>query len=160
MRLYLIIGAHYVTSRKVAGSIPDKVIGFFNWPNPSSRTMALGSTQPLTEIILGVKGGWCIRLTTLLPSVSWLFRKCGNLNVSQPYGPSQSVIRIALPCFTLLLFVENNSILDLPEHFLFCKYLIFCYNSHTTGSARRIERHWMLLCCQMSQERCGAGRWW
>jgi hypothetical protein len=23
----------------------------FNWPNPSSRTMALGSTQPLTEII-------------------------------------------------------------------------------------------------------------
>jgi hypothetical protein len=23
---------------------------FFNWPNPSSRTMTLGSTQPLTEI--------------------------------------------------------------------------------------------------------------
>jgi hypothetical protein len=32
------------------GSIPDGVIGFFNWPNPSSRTMALGSTQPLTEM--------------------------------------------------------------------------------------------------------------
>jgi hypothetical protein len=27
--------------------IPDG--GFFNLPNPSSRTMALGSTQPLTE---------------------------------------------------------------------------------------------------------------
>jgi hypothetical protein len=38
------------TSRKVAGSIPDKVIGFFNWRNPSSRTMALGLTQPLTEM--------------------------------------------------------------------------------------------------------------
>jgi hypothetical protein len=25
----------------VKGSIPDEVIGFFNWPNPSSRTMAL-----------------------------------------------------------------------------------------------------------------------
>jgi hypothetical protein len=24
------------------------IIGFFNWLNPSSRTMALGSTQPLT----------------------------------------------------------------------------------------------------------------
>jgi hypothetical protein len=24
--------------------------GFFNWPNPPSRTMALGSTQPLTEM--------------------------------------------------------------------------------------------------------------
>jgi hypothetical protein len=40
----------YATSRKVAGSIPDEVIGFLNWPNPSSRTMALGSTQPLTEM--------------------------------------------------------------------------------------------------------------
>jgi hypothetical protein len=41
---------HYATSRKVTGSIPDEVIGFFNWPNPSSRTTALGSTQPLTEM--------------------------------------------------------------------------------------------------------------
>jgi hypothetical protein len=31
-------------------SIPDEVTEFFNWPNPSSRTMALGSTQPLTEM--------------------------------------------------------------------------------------------------------------
>jgi hypothetical protein len=29
--------------------IPDKV-DFFNLPNPSSRTMALWSTQPLTEM--------------------------------------------------------------------------------------------------------------
>jgi hypothetical protein len=41
---------HYATSRKVAGSSPDEVNFFFNLPNPSSRTMALGSTQPLTEI--------------------------------------------------------------------------------------------------------------
>jgi hypothetical protein len=41
---------HYATSRKVAVSIPDEIIGFFNWPNPSSRTMALGSTQPLIEM--------------------------------------------------------------------------------------------------------------
>jgi hypothetical protein len=32
------------------GSIPDEVVGFFNSPNPSSRTMALGWTQPLTEM--------------------------------------------------------------------------------------------------------------
>jgi hypothetical protein len=31
------------------GSIPD-VIGFLNWPNPSSRTMAVRSIQPLTEM--------------------------------------------------------------------------------------------------------------
>jgi hypothetical protein len=39
----------YATSRKVAGSAPDEVIFFFNLPNPSSLTMALGSTGPLTE---------------------------------------------------------------------------------------------------------------
>jgi hypothetical protein len=33
---------HYATSRKFAGSIPDEVIGFFNWPNPSSHTTAAG----------------------------------------------------------------------------------------------------------------------
>jgi hypothetical protein len=38
------------TSRKVAGSIPDQVIGLFNWPNPSGRSMVLGSTQPFTEM--------------------------------------------------------------------------------------------------------------
>jgi hypothetical protein len=41
---------HFATSRKVAGSIPDGVIGIFHWFNPSGRTMALGSTQPLTEM--------------------------------------------------------------------------------------------------------------
>jgi hypothetical protein len=37
-------------SRKFAGSIPDGVIGNFHWHNPSDSTMALGSTQPLTEM--------------------------------------------------------------------------------------------------------------
>jgi hypothetical protein len=42
---------HYATSRKVAGSIPDDVIGFFsNLPNPSSRIVVLRSTQPLIEM--------------------------------------------------------------------------------------------------------------
>ena len=37
-----------VTNRKVAGSIPDGINGIFHWHNPSDRSMALGSTQPLT----------------------------------------------------------------------------------------------------------------
>jgi hypothetical protein len=40
---------HYATSQKVAGSSPNKV-DFFNLPNPSRQTMALGSTQLLTEM--------------------------------------------------------------------------------------------------------------
>jgi hypothetical protein len=41
---------HCATTRKVAGSIPDGVIGIFHRHNPSGRTMALGSTQALTEM--------------------------------------------------------------------------------------------------------------
>jgi len=40
----------YATNRKVASSIPAGIIGIFHWYNPSDRTMALGSTQPLTEM--------------------------------------------------------------------------------------------------------------
>jgi hypothetical protein len=63
---------HCATNRKVAGSIPDGVIGIFHSHNPSGRTMALGSTQPLTEMstrdISWGKGGRFVRLTTLPPS--------------------------------------------------------------------------------------------
>jgi hypothetical protein len=39
-----------IALQKVAGSIPDGVIGIFHWLNPSSRFMALGSTERLTEM--------------------------------------------------------------------------------------------------------------
>jgi hypothetical protein len=63
---------HYATSRKVAGSIRDGVIGFLNWPDLSSRTMALGSTQPLTEMsnrnFPGGKG-WPVRKADNLTAI-------------------------------------------------------------------------------------------
>jgi hypothetical protein len=57
---------------KVAGSVPDGVIGIFHWHNPSDRTMALGLTQPLiemstTNISCGIKDGRYVGLTTLSP---------------------------------------------------------------------------------------------
>jgi hypothetical protein len=61
--------------------VPDKV-DFFNLPNPSSRTMALGSIQPLTEMsirnIPGGKSGRYVGLTILSPSVSRMSENVGT----------------------------------------------------------------------------------
>jgi hypothetical protein len=61
------------------------------------------STQPLTneyqEFSWGVKGGQHVRLTILLPPMSWLSRRCGSLDLTHPYGPSWPITRRALHFF-------------------------------------------------------------
>jgi len=72
----------------VVGSIPDGVIGIFLLHNPSGRTMALRSTQPLTE--MSTKNtSWEVRrpirrsdnLTTFMCRLSW------NLGASTSWNP-------------------------------------------------------------------------
>jgi len=48
---YSFIGGYAVAQlAEVAGSIPSGVVGIIYCCNPSGRTVALGSTQPLTEV--------------------------------------------------------------------------------------------------------------
>ena len=82
-------GSTVVKVKKVAVSIPDGVIEIFHWHNTSDRTVALGSTRPLTPgVFPGGKGGRCVRLTTLPPSCA-VSMKSGYLNFLEPSGPIQ-----------------------------------------------------------------------
>jgi len=73
---------HRATSREVAGSIPDDVIGILHWHNPSGCTVVLGSTRPLTKMITrnislgrggGGEGDLGVGLTTLPPLCALYF---------------------------------------------------------------------------------------
>jgi hypothetical protein len=67
---------HYATSRNVVGLFSDEVIGFFIWHSPSSRSMALDSSQPVTEMSTrnlprskGWQGHKADNLTTICESI-------------------------------------------------------------------------------------------
>jgi hypothetical protein len=84
---------HCATSQKVVGSIPDKVILIFQWHNPSSRPMALRSTQLLAEMsIMGMF--WWVKAAVALGCnlVNFkcrLYKNSGSLNLLVTSGPLQ-----------------------------------------------------------------------
>ena len=101
---------HCATSREVAGSTPGGVIGIFHWHNPSGRIMALGLTQPLTEISTrniswGVKaaGAWGWQPCHLLVLI---LLRSGSLSLLEHSDPVQASNGIALP-FTVTMHCRN-----------------------------------------------------
>jgi hypothetical protein len=68
---YLLSPIHWMAHSSIVGwgtmlqagrsrvRFPMRSLDFFNWPNPSSRTMALGLTQPLTEMSTRNLPGGC-----------------------------------------------------------------------------------------------------
>jgi hypothetical protein len=80
---------YYAKSRRIVGSTPDEVIGIFSWHNPSSRTMALGSTQPLTEInTMNLTGGKVRPARKADKPHRHLWADClGNMRASMSHNP-------------------------------------------------------------------------
>jgi hypothetical protein len=74
---------HYVTSQKVAGSIPDEVIGF--QPQYDPGVDSVSNINEYQESSWAVKGGWHVRLTTSPPSMSHDFLE--NMKTSKSHKP-------------------------------------------------------------------------
>ena len=92
--------------------------------NPSDRTMALGSTQRLTEmstrrISWGGNRGRCVRLTTLPPSWA-VVMKSANRNFLESSGPLQACNGTALRIFVFIY--KNRNTVKSTLNLLQCSY--------------------------------------
>jgi hypothetical protein len=110
--------------------------------------MALGSTQPITEMstrnLPGNKERPARKAETSPTFLSRLSRKCVTLDISQPYGPLRPVTGITLLLsFTLhsmnayrevevQLQTFNNTVLE-RGHFITCALWVVAWNGPTVG---------------------------
>jgi len=100
-RYSVITGDRSSTNRKVAGSIPGCVSGFFIDIKFFRSHYAPGvdsasNRNEYHEYFLGGKCGRCVRLITLPPSCA-VITKSGSLNFMEPSGPAQACNGTALP---------------------------------------------------------------
>ena len=97
--------------------IPNGFIAIFHWCNPSSHTVALGLTQPLTKMSTR-NISWGVKV---IDAYSWqpyhlhvlMVMKSENLNLLEPSGPVQAstadasvlpfISHVAATCFSVIV---------------------------------------------------------
>jgi len=100
--------------------------GLCHCRSPYGRTMALGSTQPQTEmstrIFSGGKGGRCVRLTTLPPSCAdcleiWQPQAVSTLRVCpDPYRDCFTFYHTSATCFGVSHTIFRATYLFITEN--------------------------------------------
>jgi len=126
---------HCASGLKAAGSISEGDTGILHWHNPSGRTMAMGSTQPLAEMSTrntswGEKTAVAYRWQSYHLHVSTAL-KSGSLNLMQPSGPVQICTGIAFLYWLLSMpwGFRFKSLYVLPIDFT----CVFCIDFGTNG---------------------------
>jgi hypothetical protein len=108
------------------GSISDAATGIFHWHNPSAHIIALGSTQPLTEMsTLNTswrKGDQSIGLKILLPS----YADCLEILEPQPHGTLRVYPGLYRDCSTFLLHYSLPSRLHNKHLLLHVQKICHC----------------------------------
>ena len=113
----------------------------FHWHNPSGRIMALGSTQPLTEMITrniswGVKAAGAYGWQPYHLHVS-IVLKSGSLNLLEHSGPVQASNGIALPLLLLIYCIHRFYQSDTE-----CRRLAYRATKHSRVHSGQIMTGW------------------
>jgi hypothetical protein len=129
------------TSWQVVGSILDGVIGISHWHNISGHSVALWSTQTLTEtssrnISWGIKAASAEGWQHYHYHVQTVFIS-GSLHLLEPSGPIQTCTGIALP----FLFTHD-------------RYLNCCWKVHMSPFLEHSQLfYWLRTSCKIQRSK-------
>ena len=119
---------------------------YFHWHNPSGRSMALGSTQRLTEmstrnISWSVKAAGALGWQPYHPHVP-IVLKSGSFNLLEPSGPVQVCTGTALPVpFTFTRTVYGPDVIKIKIHYCLLKPCFLC-SDLSAFSLSEVILHW------------------